>query len=58
VIVVEDSIVRGTTIRNRIEEIREAGAKEIHLRISVVRRLSHRVFMALIFLHRKELIAA
>lgn len=34
VIVVEDSIVRGTTSRNRIEEIRNAGAKEIHMRIS------------------------
>ncbi len=34
VIVVEDSIVRGTTSRNRIEEIRQAGAKEIHMRIS------------------------
>lgn len=34
VIVVEDSIVRGTTSRTRIEEIREAGAKEIHMRIS------------------------
>ena len=34
VIVVEDSIVRGTTSRNRIQEIRDAGAKEIHMRIS------------------------
>lgn len=34
VVVVEDSIVRGTTSRNRIQEIREAGAKEIHMRIS------------------------
>ena len=34
VIVIEDSIVRGTTSRSRIEELREAGAKEIHMRIS------------------------
>ncbi len=34
VIVVEDSIVRGTTSRTRIQEIRDAGAKEIHMRIS------------------------
>jgi amidophosphoribosyltransferase len=34
VVVIEDSIVRGTTSRSRIEEIREAGAKEIHMRIS------------------------
>ena len=34
VVVVEDSIVRGTTSRSRIEEIREAGAREIHMRIS------------------------
>ncbi len=34
VIVVEDSIVRGTTSRSRVREIRKAGAKEIHLRIT------------------------
>jgi amidophosphoribosyltransferase len=34
VVVIEDSIVRGTTSRSRIEGIREAGAKEIHMRIS------------------------
>lgn len=34
VVVVEDSIVRGTTSRSRIQEIRQAGAKEIHMRIS------------------------
>ena len=34
VVVIEDSIVRGTTSRSRIDEIREAGAKEIHMRIS------------------------
>ncbi|MBF0330368.1 MAG: amidophosphoribosyltransferase [Candidatus Omnitrophica bacterium] len=34
VIVVEDSIVRGTTSRSRVREIRKAGAKEIHMRIT------------------------
>lgn len=34
IVVVEDSIVRGTTSRSRIQELRKAGAKEIHMRIS------------------------
>lgn len=34
VVLIDDSIVRGTTIRNLIREMREAGAKEVHVRIS------------------------
>lgn len=34
VVVIDDSIVRGTTSQSRIASLREAGAKEIHMRIS------------------------
>lgn len=34
VVVVDDSIVRGTTTKGKIRSLREAGAKEIHMRVS------------------------
>ena len=33
-VVVDDSIVRGTTARSRVAQLRRAGAREIHLRIT------------------------
>ncbi|MHC4148098.1 MAG: amidophosphoribosyltransferase [Planctomycetota bacterium] len=33
-VVVDDSIVRGTTTRGKIRALREAGAREIHMRVS------------------------
>ncbi len=56
VIVVEDSIVRGTTTGGRIKAIREAGAREIHMRISCP-PLRFPCFYGIDFPSRKELIA-
>ncbi len=34
VVIVEDSIVRGTTLKNLVKMIRRAGAREIHIRVA------------------------
>lgn len=55
--VIEDSIVRGTTSRARIKTIREAGAKEVHMRISCP-PLRFPCFYGIDFPTKKELIAS
>ncbi|MFG0325643.1 MAG: amidophosphoribosyltransferase [Phycisphaerales bacterium JB037] len=55
-IVVDDSIVRGTTTRLKMQQIYEAGAKEIHLRISCP-PIRHPCFFGIDFPSRTELIA-
>lgn len=34
IIIIEDSIIRGTTVRTRVRALREIGVKRIHLRVS------------------------
>lgn len=57
VVVVDDSIVRGTTCKVRIKNLREAGAREIHMRISCP-PIQYPCFYGIDFPTRKELIAA
>ena len=57
VVVVEDSIVRGTTLRQLIRLIREAGAVEVHVRVSSPPILSP-CYYGIDISNTKELIAA
>ena len=34
VIIIEDSIIRGTTVRTRVKALRELGVKQVHMRVS------------------------
>ncbi len=55
--VVEDSIVRGTTSKARVKTLREAGAKEIHMRVSCP-PLKYPCFYGIDFPTKRELIAS
>jgi amidophosphoribosyltransferase len=57
IVIVEDSIVRGTTSRSRVKTLREAGAKEIHMRISCP-PIKFPCYYGIDFPTRRELIAA
>jgi len=57
VVLVDDSIVRGTTSRKLIKMVRQAGAKEVHMRISSP-PTTHPCFYGIDTPTRQELIAA
>jgi len=57
VIIVEDSIIRGTTGRSRVRSLRNAGAKEIHMLVSCP-PTCHPCYYGIDFPSNKELIAA
>ncbi len=55
-VVVDDSIVRGTTTKAKMDQIRAAGAKEIHLRISCP-PIRNPCYFGIDFAERSQLIA-
>jgi amidophosphoribosyltransferase len=57
IVIIDDSIVRGTTSRGRVEDLRRAGAKEIHMRISCP-PIKSPCFYGIDFPSKKELIAS
>ena len=56
IVVVDDSIVRGTTTRGKIRALREAGARQIHMRVSCP-PLRYPCFYGVDFPTREELLA-
>jgi len=57
IVLIEDSIVRGTTSRVRIKTLREAGAKEVHMRVTCP-PIINPCFFGIDFPTKKELIAS
>ena len=57
VVIIEDSIVRGTTSRIRVKNLREAGAKEIYMAVSCP-PIMHPCFYGIDFPNPSELVAA
>jgi amidophosphoribosyltransferase len=57
VIIVDDSIVRGTTSKTRVNNLKEAGAKEVHIMVSCPPHM-HPCFYGIDFPDRRKLMAA
>lgn len=55
-VVVEDSVVRGTTTRGKMGALRKAGVKEIHLRVASS-PIRHPCYFGIDFPDQKELVA-
>lgn len=56
IIVIDDSIVRGTTTKGKIKSLRQAGAKEIHMRVACP-PIKHPCFYGVDFPTHEELLA-
>ena len=56
-VVVEDSVVRGTTTRGKMQSLRRAGAREIHLRVASP-PIRHPCYYGIDFPSHSELIAS
>jgi len=56
IIIVDDSIVRGTTLRALVKRVRTAGAKEVHVRVSCP-PIKYPCFYGMDFPTKEELIA-
>ncbi len=57
IVIVDDSIVRGTTMRTRVKKLRELGAREVHCRVSCP-PVRHPCFYGVDFADPKQLLAA
>ncbi len=57
IVIVDDSIVRGTTMRTRVRKLRELGAREVHCRVSCP-PVAYPCFYGVDFADPKELLAA
>ena len=57
VVIVDDSIVRGTTCKSRVNNLKEAGAKEVHVRVSCPPHMNPCVY-GIDFPDRSKLMAA
>jgi amidophosphoribosyltransferase len=57
VVIVEDSIIRGTTTKTRVKTLREVGAKEVHMVVSCPPH-AHACYYGIDFSSRGELVAA
>jgi glutamine phosphoribosylpyrophosphate amidotransferase len=57
VIIVDDSIVRGTTCKARVKTLKDAGAKEVHVRVSCPPHM-HSCVYGIDFPDRNKLMAA
>ncbi len=57
IVIIEDSIVRGTTSRVRVKTLRQAGAKEVHMRVSCP-PIKFPCFYGIDFPTKRELIAS